>query len=99
MTSIYEDDISKMSYDKAARVRSDLGYQLQSARDRLIIVKNRRHKILKKLDKEIADIEEQISMLRNTIEEIDKCHFNTLDLEFDGKDVSDISEAEFDEAF
>ena len=96
---IYNDEIGSMSYDKAVRARAEIEYQLQSARDRLIIVKNRRHKILKKLDKEIADIEEQISMLCSTIEAIDKCHFNTPDLGYDGKDISDISDADFDEAF
>lgn len=96
---IYKDEIGSMSYDKAVRARAEIEYQLQSSRDRLIVVKNRRHKILKKLDKEIADIEEQISMLCSTIEAIDKCHFNTSELESNMENMTDIPETEFDEVF
>jgi hypothetical protein len=77
-----------MSPERARRTRESFEQQLRINRDKLIILKNRRHKILKKLDKEIADVEEHISILANTIHEIDTCHFsNVPDLELDGEEV------------
>lgn len=103
MSSFIYDNFSKLTPEKAKKTRESLESELYSNRNRLIVVKNRRHKILKKLDKEIADIEEQISMLKNTIKMIDKCHFNTPDLSISEEDVlwgtGDISDADFDEVY
>jgi hypothetical protein len=71
----YNDAIYNLTPEKARKARDQLTNELEYNRQRLIVVQNRRHKILKKLDKEILDIEEQIGQIRNTIEEIDKCHF------------------------
>lgn len=85
---IRDDEISKMSPERARRTRESFEQQLRINRDKLIALKNRRHKILKKLDKEIADVEENISVLSNTIHEIDLCHFSDIpDLEIDGEEV------------
>lgn len=84
--SVYDDRISKMTPNKAREARNDFMEQLEFNCKRLVMVQNRKHKILKKLDKEIADIEEQISQIRNTIAEIDRCHF-------ENNEYSDIDDA------
>lgn len=88
MLGIRDDEISKMSPERARRTKESFEQQLGINRDKLIALKNRRHKILKKLDKEIADVEEHISILSSTIHEINVCHFNgNPDIFLDGEEV------------
>ena len=83
-----DDDIMKMSHERARRTKESFEQQLIANKEKLETLKNRRHKIIKKLDKEIADVEEHISILSSTIHEINVCHFNgNPDILLDGEEV------------
>lgn len=74
------DDISKMSPARAARVREDFVAQKRFQELRLMQLNKRRARLIKDLDEQISKTRDEIDELMTVIEEIDKAHFNTIDL-------------------
>lgn len=79
---IYRDPLGKLDRDKAKVYRERYEEQLAFLRDKLIKLKNRRQRIMRKLDTEISKYEEDINDTKSVIEAVDNMFFNTAS-EFD----------------
>lgn len=79
---IYRDPLGKLDRDKAKVYRERYEEQLAFLRDKLIKLKNRRQRIMRKLDTEISKCEEDINDTKSVIEAVDNMFFNTAS-EFD----------------
>ena len=79
---IYRDPMGKLDRDKAKVYRERYEEQLAFLRDKLIKLKNRRQRIMRKLDTEISKCEEDINDTKSVIEAVDNMFFNTAS-EFD----------------
>lgn len=79
------DSIGRLRPKQAEKVRADYEKQLELQRKYLTHLKGRKAKLIKKLDKEIAEVEADIQGSKSVIEAIDECHFNTIE-----RDLRDI---------
>ena len=68
---IYRDPLGKLDRDKALVFRERQEAQLTFLRDKLIKLKNRRQRIMRKLDTEISKCEEDINDTKSVIEAVD----------------------------
>ena len=87
------DDISRMSYEKAKKVREEYAAHLSYQRDHIVRLKARRDRLMKKLDEEIDKVSADIQETITVIEEIDKAHFKSIE------DVIDDIYSDYDECF
>ena len=71
------DSISRLTPEKARAMRQEYEAQVKLEREKYIAIKNRKHKIVKKLDKDLADCEERIQNSLSIIEAVDNMHFDT----------------------
>lgn len=70
------DDIARLKPGKAASLLSDYKAQLEYQNQHLSRLKDRRAKLLKKLDAEIVSVKDDIRMTETVIDEIAKAHFS-----------------------
>ena len=84
------DDISRMSYERAKKVREEYAAHLSYQRDYIVRLKARRDRLMKKLDEEIDKVSADIQETITVIEELDKAHF---------KSVDEVLDSVFDECF
>lgn len=84
------DDISRMSYERAKKVREEYAAHLSYQRDHIVRLKARRDRLMKKLDEEIDKVAADIQETVTVIEELDKAHF---------KSVDEVLDSVFDECF
>lgn len=88
------DDIARMPYEKAQKVREEYAAHLSFQRDHIVRLKARRDRLMKKLDEEIDKVAADIQETVTVIDEIDKAHFKSLDEVMD-----EVLDTAFDECF
>ena len=70
------DDIARLKPEKAAHLLADYKAQLEYQNQHLSRLKDRRAKLMKKLDAEIVSVKDDIHMTEMVIDEITKAHFS-----------------------
>lgn len=81
------DSIGRLRPKQAEKVKADYEKQLELQRKYLIQLRGRKAKLIKKLDKEIAEVEADIQGSKSVIEAIDECYFNTIERDLQDIDI------------